>query len=212
MNGYRDTSHGLRPQNLIVIDVDDGTQIDLIKLLLHDYMFFLHTTKRHTDQKNRFRLIMPTSHIVKLNPDDHKDFMQNIFDWLPFDCDSQASDYCRKWQTHKGQYFYNDGKLLDILPFIPKTKAAEKQRNTINSIQGLSNLERWFVNNTNTGDRSNQLIKYAYALVDAGLDIGAIENNVMGLNRKLPNPLSEKEILSTIIISASKKIHQRDTN
>ena len=107
-NGYRDTAHGLKPINMVVIDVDSGdTTLDLIDLLLSNYTYFIHTTKRHTPEKPRFRLVLPLSHILKFNPNDYREFMQNIFEWLPFDVDSQTADYCRKWaSTPNSQFKY----------------------------------------------------------------------------------------------------------
>ena len=48
MPGYRDEAHCLPGINLVVIDVDEGIDLDTAKLLLQDYKYLMHTTKRHT--------------------------------------------------------------------------------------------------------------------------------------------------------------------
>ena len=68
MAGYRDQDHAIPGLNLAVIDVDEGISIDTAKLLLKDYKYLIHTTKRHTNENHRFRVIFPLSHVLKLNP------------------------------------------------------------------------------------------------------------------------------------------------
>jgi hypothetical protein len=42
------------------------------------------------------------------------------------------------------------------------------------------------------------------------MDLLSVQNNVMGLNSKLQDKMSEAEIMSTILVSASKAIAKRD--
>jgi hypothetical protein len=210
-NGYRNEDNAKPGVNLAVIDVDDDISIETAQMLLDDYKWIMHTTKRHTNDKHRFRLILPLSHTLQLDAKDYKDFMTNIYDWLPFNCDRQTNQRSRKWLTCKGKHWYNDGQVLDALQFIPKTKKADERKQIIASQTSLNNLERWFINNTEDGNRNNQLIRYAFCLVDMGQDIDSIRNNVLALNNKLEAPLPEAEVLSTVLVSASRKIHERDT-
>jgi hypothetical protein len=207
--GYRDENHAIAGFNLAVIDCDGGVSIDTVKMLLKDYTYFIHTTKRHTHNNHRFRLLMPLSHVVQLDAHNYREFMNNLFDWLPFDVDKQTNQRSRKWETKQGKHWYNHAELLDALQFIPKTKKAEEQKATITKQSSLSNLERWFINNTRNGNRNNQLAKYAFALVDMNYDLDTIKNNVLALNSKLEDPLSETEVLSTVIVSAGNKLQQR---
>jgi len=210
-NGYRDASHVIKGFNLICLDIDDGTSMDMVKLLLNQYKFFMHSTKRSTENHNRFRVVLPMSHKLKLNKEDYKQFMQNIYDFLPFDVDMQTSDYARKWATHNGKYSYHDGELFDVVPFIPKTKAAIKQKALLNTYTNLNNLERWVITNSTDQGRNNSLTRYAFVCVDLKQDLNTVQNNVLALNNKLPKPLAEQEVLSTVMISASKKIIARDS-
>ena len=197
--------------NLVVIDVDDGTPIATAEILLKNWKYLLYTTKRSTDKKNRYRIIFPMTHILKLTAKDYKEFMNNFYNWLPFEVDRQTNQRSRKWLSHKGNFKYHDGELVDSLLFIPKTSKAEDIKRTINKQQDLNSLERWVINTSEDKGRNNQLLKYAFALVDIGLNIEDINEKLLSLNNKLPNKLSAAEILSTISVSTSRKIHERDT-
>jgi hypothetical protein len=211
-DGYRDSDHVIPGFNLICLDVEKSVSIATAKSLLQDWAYLIHTTKRHTEKENRFRVIMPLSHILELDEDNYREFMRNIYAWLPFEVDAQTSQRARKWLSNEGEFWYSDGGVpLDALQFVPKTKKAEEHKQIIASQSNLSALERWFVNNTQNGNRNNQLIQYAYALIDMGQDLPSIQNNVLALNKKLKPPLDEVEVLSTVIASATRKFHQRSS-
>ena len=197
--------------NMAIIDVDDGVSIDTAELLLTDYKYLLYTTKSHTDLKNRFRIIIPLSHEVKLNARDYKQFMLNVFDFLPFEVDRVTNQRARKWLAHDGSYRYHEGELLDALMFIPKTKKAEEQQKTVGRLSSLSAIERWFGKNTDKGNRSNNLIRYGLMLVDSGLGLDDVKDKVLAFNSKMPNKLPEAEVFSTILVSVAKAINKRDT-
>ena len=44
-------------------------------------------------------------------------FMQNVFEWLPFGVDEATKDCARKWEAFDGEYHYQEGALLDALLF-----------------------------------------------------------------------------------------------
>ena len=137
--------------------------------------------------------------------------MQNVFNWLPFNVDTGAKDIARKWQAFKGHTEYQDGELLDAMLFIPQTRKEEEQTQLIMDNQSLTNLERWFYLNTGTGNRSNQLIKYALVLVDNGYSIENVRHAVLSFNERLQDSLPEEEITNTIMVSAIKAITVRES-
>ena len=208
-DAYRDEAHVIEGFNLVCLDVEKSISVELCHQLLSEYKYLVHTTKRHTEEEHRFRVIMPISHTLSLDGEDFKEFMANIYTWLPFDVDTATGQRSRKWLTNKGNYWYNDGLLLDALQFVPKTKKADENKEIYATQVNMDNLQRWFVNHTPDGNRNNQLIKYAYALIDAGDDLSTIQLKVMDLNKKLPKPLGETEVLMTIIPSATKKYHSK---
>jgi hypothetical protein len=197
---------------MVILDVDEGLSMSTARMLLKDYKALFATTKRHTPQHNRFRIILPLSHVVKLNSVNYGKFMENVFDWLPFEVDSQTKDSARKWCSYSGEYHYQDGEMLDSLLFIPETKKQEEQQRKIVDLASLNNLERWFLLNTDMGNRSNTLIRYAYVLVDSNYSIEAIRNSIYAFNSKLKNPLPEDEVQNTILVSAIKAVTKRDMN
>lgn len=207
--GYRSGERAIPGFNLVILDIDEGVSLNTAKLLLNGYRALFSTTKRHTEENNRFRIILPLSHTVKLTPDGYKEFMEGLFDWLPFIVDEQTKDISRKWEGFPGDYEYTEGELLDAMLFIPKTRKAEEQAKKVLNTQSLSNLERWFANRISNGNRSNQLIKYAFILIDGGYDIDFIKNAIEVLNNKLTNKLSGKEISSTIMATVIKRLANR---
>ena len=207
--GYRNEENCLPGFNLVVIDVDGGVRMEVVKTLLQKYKFLIYTTKRHTEEEHRFRIILPINYTLELDAKDYKEFMSNIYEWLPFEVDTQTNQRARKWMSHEGSFEYNDGEVLDALPFIPKTSKNEERKALLTSQQAMDNLERWMINNTGDGNRNNMVLRYAMLLVDAGFDFDGVRNKVMSLNDKLPDKLEEAEIMSTIMVSVAKAISKR---
>ena len=211
-DGYRSGANVIEGFNLLIIDVDDGLSVNTAKLLLQDYTYLLVTTKRHTEEKNRFRVILPLSHRVKLNVKQYTKFMKNVFAWLPFATDAQTADIARKWQSFNGEYHYNEGQLVDAMLFIPDTKKEAEQSKVILDTKDLSNIERWLVSNMQEGNRSNMLIRYAFMLVDNGLSFEAIADTVHNFNDSMSNGLSREEVDRTVMVSVMRKITERGKN
>lgn len=191
--------------NLLVIDVDGEAPLDVARNLLADYKAIFYTTKRHqTEGEDRYRIVMPMKYHLKMDASDYKEFMQAIYAWLPFEVDEQTSQRARKWESYEGNLFTQDGELFDPVQFIPKTKKNEERKKQLIDQQSLTNIERWFVNNTGSGNRSNQLIKFALMLVDSGKSLNQVESAVLDLNEKLADKLPEEEVMTTIMVSARK--------
>jgi len=208
--GYRSDENVIPGFSLVVLDIDTGITLDEARILLKEYKCLIYTTKRHTPAAHRFRLIIPTNYFLKLDADDYKEFMTNIYEWLPFPVDETTHDRARKWATFNGHYEYIDGEqLIDVMEFIPKTTKNDERKKANLSLQSLTNLERWFINNTGSGNRSNQFIRYGLMLVDVGHDFNAIRDSILGLNHKLTDKLTEREIDTTIMVSVAKALSSR---
>lgn len=207
--GYRNEENCIPGFNLVVIDVDGGVNINVVKTLLSKYQFLIYTTKRHTETEHRFRIILPINYTLEMDAKDYKEFMANIYEWLPFEVDTQTNQRARKWMSHEGSFEYNDGEILDALPFIPKTSKNEERKALLKDQQAMDNLERWMINNTGDGNRNNMVLRYAMLLVDAGFDFDGVRGKVMTLNDKLPDKLDEMEIMSTVMVSVAKAISKR---
>lgn len=208
--GYRLEENAMAGFNMIVIDVDATISLKMAKELMKDYKFLAYTTKRHTPEANRFRLILPINYELKMDAKDYKEFMKNIFEWLPFEVDEQTGQRAKKWLTHNGHYEYNDGEqLFDVLPFIPKTSKNEERKKKLETQQDMDNLERWVMNNIGDGNRNNMLLRYAMILVDAGFTFDGVKEKVVSLNDKLMDKLEESEIYSTIMQTVMRALSSR---
>jgi len=207
--GHRNEENCIAGFNLVVLDVDGGVSMSTAKMLLSKYKFLLYTTKRHSDAEHRFRIVLPINYELALDAKDYKEFMANVYEWLPFEVDTATNQRARKWMSHDGHYEYNDGEVLDALPFIPKTSKNEERKALVNSQQSMDNLERWVLNNSGDGNRNNMLLRYAMLLVDAGFDFEQVRTKVVGLNDKMPDKLEESEIMSTVMVTVMKAIAKR---
>lgn len=204
--GHRAEENVVPGFNAIVVDVDGSISLDMAHELLKEYKFMTYTTKRHTDQENRFRLIMPINYILNLDSAEYKEFMNGVLKWLPFASDDSANQRSKKWESFDGgSYHYNDGTLFDALDFIPKTSRNEQHRAQHQALESLDNIERWFAQRMAEGNRNNHMIRYAMALRDNGLDFLEVQNQIKSFNRKLANPLPEDELDSTVLVSVAKK-------
>lgn len=203
--GYRNEENAEPGFNMIVLDIDGTCNLSTAKLLLKDYKALYYTTKRHTPEANRFRIILPINYELKMDAKEYKEFMINVMESLPFDVDESCSHRCKKWLSHPGHYEYTDGNVFDILPFIPKTSKNEERKLRLDDQQSMDNLERWVINNSGDGNRNNMLLKYAMILVDAGFAVDHIRSKVKDLNSKLPDKLEDVEIDGTIMLTVVRK-------
>lgn len=205
--GHRSEETVIAGFNTVVLDIDEGVALDTAAELLKGYKYLIYTTKRHTATNNRFRLIMPINYCLVLDSDDYKEFMSSLTGWLPFKVDEEANQRSRKWESFGGgKYIYNhDGELLDALAFIPKTSKNEQYRQSFQKVESLDNMERWFAQRIAEGNRNNNMIRYALALVDNGMDLMAVSKQVHAFNQKLNNPLTADEIDTTILVSVAKR-------
>jgi len=206
-NGHRAEENTIAGSNMVVIDVDGGVSLDTVHELLKEYKFMTYTTKRHTEEENRFRLILPMNYHLELDSNDYKEFMNSIMEWLPFKTDDSANQRSKKWECFEGgQYHYNlEGDLLDCLPFIPKTTKNDQFKQAYQQVQSLDNLERWFAQRMMHGNRNNHMLKFALALVDNGMDLVDVTQMVYNFNKKIKNPLPDSEIDNTILVTVAKR-------
>ena len=210
VNGHRCNDHAIPGFNMVVVDVDGTSTINTVQELFKEYKYILYTTKRHgVDGKDRFRLVFPLNYELKLNLDDYKEFMNNVFKWLPFETDECANQASKKWLANdKAQYISNDGELLDALKFIPRTSRNEQYQKEMSKIENMDNLERWFAQRMVQGNRNNLMFKYGMALVDSGLDFQEVEARVKKFNKQINSGLTEEELEKSILVTIAKKYNK----
>lgn len=216
IGGLRRTSNVIQGFNLIVLDIDGTCPLEQAKSILSKYTYYIYTTKRHqlsidgAPAVDRYRIILPTSHFLKLTTDEYKEFMNNVLETLPFETDEQTTQANRKWLSNpNAQVFTNDGKLFDVLPFIPKTKKNEERKAFIDSTGNMDKLERYFYSTIEEGNRNNTLFKYGAALIDAGRGLDDLVLKIKAFNSKLPKPISDEELNNTVLQSVTQRFYQK---
>ena len=199
-NGHRNEENCMPGFNLVVLDCDGDVSLETVRLLMKDFKYLLYTTKSHDPNgEHRFRLILPMNYELNMTAVEYKEFMSNIYSWLPFKVDDQTNQRSRKWISWNMHYEYNEGEVFDVLPFIPKTSKNEERKKRLETQQDFDNFDRWFINNTGDGNRNSMLLRYAMTLLDTGHDFTEINEKVFAINSKLPDKLEEVEILNTIL-------------
>lgn len=203
--GHRSESNVIKGFNMAVLDVDGSCDLATATSLLENYTFMAYTTKRHTEDENRFRIVIPLKYNLELDSKDYKEFINNLLDWMPFDSDPSTNQRSKKWLScSTGTYQYNDADLLDPVQFIPKTSKNDVYLKNAATISDLGNLERWFAREIAEGNRNNHILRYALILVDTGLPLVEVGNRVHTFNKRLKSPLDASEIDSTIMRSVAK--------
>jgi hypothetical protein len=81
-NGKRSDKNAIEGQNAIAFDFDDGTSIQEVQDKLRPFTYILYTTKSHTEDHHRFRVVIPTKHKFYVNPEQHKGLIENIAELL----------------------------------------------------------------------------------------------------------------------------------
>lgn len=211
--GHRTEENCIPGFNLLVLDIDEkGVTLDMARELLQDYTYAIYTTKRHTAASHRFRIVIPTNYYIKLNSDEYKEFMDNVYAWLPFPVDDSTGQRSRKWLTNaNGSFEANQGALLDVLPFIPRTTKNEEFKANVMRMDSLDNLERWFAQRMVSGSRNNHMIRFAMILVDAGMGYQEVQEKVINFNNKLSNKLPVDELNNTVFVTVGKEIAARQS-
>jgi hypothetical protein len=212
-NGHRSEENVLPGFNMVAIDVDGTIPLETVHELLKEYKFLTYTTKRHQvagpdhPAADRFRIMIPINYTLELDTEDYKEFMNAFMQWLPFPTDESANQRAKKWESFAGgEFHYNlEGEILDALDFIPKTSRHEAYRAQNKELQSLDNLERWFAVRIASGNRNNQMIKFALALVDSGMSLIEVQKAVHAFNKKLNQPLADDEIDNTIMVTVAKR-------
>lgn len=208
---HRSNADALEPFNMVVLDVDGEVSLNTAVELLKEYCFIMYTTKRSTSDCNRFRIVLPIKYVLNLDVQDYKAFMNNILAWLPFKSDTAANEISKKWSSHAGGELRVNKTdiLLDPTKFIPNTLRNEAFLSNQKKVNSLDNLERWFANQIEIGNRNNLLLRYALCLVDSDLPFEKVETKVLTFNKKLKNKLPEEEIQSTILVTAYNRFCER---
>ncbi|WAI96145.1 DNA primase [Vibrio phage vB_VhaP_PG11] len=208
---HRREDNAIPEFNMVVIDVDDGCSLDTAKFLLKDYKALYYTTKRHTEQDNRFRIVIPLKYHLKMSDTEYKEFMNNLFEWLPFKVDEGTNQRCKKWLSYSDANSiceYTEGEILDPSQFIPKTAKNERRLEEAQNIADMDRTEAWFARSIADGNRNNTILKYTMMLFDGGMEPQDVEDRVKSFNEKLKNGLSVDELRNTVFKTLWQKANE----
>ncbi len=208
-DGYRDWEHARPKFNIVILDIDDGDSLQLVMALMNDYKYLIGTTKRHQKEGygDRFRMVLQLDRTIELDRDEHSMFMENIFNWLPFNVDTACKDIARKYMGYpEALLFENEGQTIPSIDFIPHTSKSINTAKRITDLSSLDSLERWFSLNSSSGNRNNLTHRFAMMLVDGGLDYETIEEKVRKMNDSLDSPLPERELYASVFTTVRKKL------
>lgn len=219
-DGHRHMDDIITGFNMIVFDIDDGTPIEVLIKLFEPYYAFFYTTKRSTEDHNRFRVVIPTSHVLELDREDYIKFMENVASALPsdIDIDSASLQPEKKWLTNvcadsdchmNLEYEGQPCKLFDVLPFIPRTHKNDVYIKERNAFKNMSNLQYWMMTNSYEGNRNKMMHRYAMVLIDSGYTEEQIRAELVDLSEKSKDGLTPKEIDSTVMKTVRAKLSHR---
>ena len=223
-NDYINDANYLQEQNLFIIDIDNDLTLEDAKNLFSGMTYLIATTRTHQKEKkgivcDRFRIILPTMSTFHLSPAVYSDMYMNVINSLGIE---EADTQCRnasRWYygNPNGEYWYNEGELLDIRTFIPDSSEHKEASGSVNKYDTstydapasvrVDAALRWFLANTSKGNRNKNIFLLGALLKDSQK---IAEPDWAGwlqrANACLAQPLSESD-MKTTINSIARRVH-----
>jgi len=220
-NGKRKKDNVISKINCIGIDIDFGSLNETLDKL-KDVCYLIYTTKSHRKEKNgvisdRFRILLPLSNIVEIEPDRYEILLDNICNALDLKMyDKNAKDISRLWFVNPNAEIYKnkDGNLFNPIPFMPDTVVSEKIESVGSKFEINSNEEvnkrlngfiRWIIGQTYQGNRNSNLLKLGLFAYDLLGSKELAKQLVLEVNQMINEPLEEREIRKTILKTIERK-------
>ena len=223
-NEYINDENYLQEQNLFIIDEDSDLTLEDAKKLFSSMTYLIATTRSHQKPKkvknemvtcDRFRIILPTIATFHLDYKTYSETYMNVINSLGI---QEADKKCRnasRWYygNPDGEFWYNEGSLLDIRNFIPDSSEHQDSANSVSKYENTTGSApasvrvdaaiRWFLSNTSTGNRNDNLYSLG-VLLKLEIQEPDWQQWLIDANRCLTSPLSDSD-MQTIIRSVSKK-------
>jgi len=194
-----------------MLDVDGGTTLDMAKIILSDYTYLISTTRNHQKEKNgiicdRFRIIMPMEYTLDLTVEQYSNFMKNIMEDLPIELDRQCTDASRFFYGASGEYWYNEGILINCDKYVSNTGESETYRKAGSNLskKNIGGISQYIIRNQH-GGRNSALIKLALLLMDTGYTHDEAKDEILRVNKQFDNPLTTRELEKTIFKTIERK-------
>ena len=223
-NEYISDENYLQEQNLFIIDIDNDLRLEDAKALFSSMTYLIATTKSHQKPKktkvngetvdlvcDRFRIILPTLSTFHLTAKVYSEMYMNVINSLGI---AEADSKCRnasRWYygNPEGEHWYNKGDLLDIRTYIPDSSEHQDASTSLNNYDNQrykSNAPasirvdaaiRWFLSNTATGNRNDNLFKLGMLLKEK-IEEPDWAMWLLNANTCLSHPLPDSDMKSII--------------
>lgn len=211
--GHRANENCIQGCKLLVLDIDDTSMSpSLASELIKQYYHIIYTTKSNEKEAGVYcyRVIIPTNYSVNLDEDDFKKFMESAATAFPFtEVDVKTFNRTRLWFCNPDTTLYTNFEgelqLFNVVPHIPKTVQNIEYTSSNKRLGNVSAIERYFLNMMQEGNRNHSLLRYGLMLLDSEHSLSQVEASVLALNKKLHNPLNQKEIEATVFKTLAKK-------
>jgi len=153
-NGHRKNENNLGFSDVLCLDFDDGMNITEALAKFAKCHALIITTRSHTLEKNRFRVIIRLKTPLAIQAEDHRDFMTTLFD-LVGSVDPATKDMARFFfaSPEGAEYWYTHGEPFDWhLVYRQMIK-----KRTIEKLTGKIKGKEKFDRGTIQGPQSNTL-------------------------------------------------------
>ena len=223
-NEYISDENYLQEQNLFIIDIDNDLKLEDAKALFSSMTYLITTTKSHQKPKktkvnretidlvcDRFRIILPTLSTFHLTSKVYSEMYMNVINSLGI---AEADSKCRnasRWYygNPEGEHWYNKGDLLDIRTYIPDSSEHQDASTSLNNYDNQRDKSnapasirvdaaiRWFLSNTATGNRNDNLFKLGMLLKEK-IEEPDWAMWLLNANTCLSHPLPDSDMKSII--------------
>ena len=223
-NEYISDENYLQEQNLFIIDIDNDLNLEDAKALFSSMTYLITTTKSHQKPKmtkvngetidlvcDRFRIILPTLSTFHLTAKVYSEMYMNVINSLGI---AEADSKCRnasRWYygNPEGEHWYNKGDLLDIRTYIPDSSEHQDASTSLNNYDNQRDKSnapasirvdaaiRWFLSNTATGNRNDNLFKLGMLLKEK-IEEPDWAMWLLNANTCLSHPLPDSDMKSII--------------
>lgn len=171
-------------------DFDSSRFVELFK----DYKYLIRETG-----ETSYEVILPLNYTLGLTEEEYKLFIENFLLWLPFKPKVVFQDRLTRKLGYQGNHSYNEGILVDVIPFIPNTAKNDVFKNNINQLTAQSSLERWFANKISIGNKSDVIKEYVNYLADFGEGLAEVSEKAHKFNNATLYPITSVDLDSSII-------------
>lgn len=197
--GVRGEANAINGFNMLVLDVNSGIPMDTVRRLLNSYTALYVEAKDSTEIVNKFQVILPIQYNLKLDGKDYVEFINNVYDWLPFEVNKTINHRSHAWVTPAGKYSFSTGVLFDPLQFIPLTSKNEEYRKATKALSMLGQTERWFLETCSLDRAEVMLLKFAHSLLDQGEALDKVALRVTSLNSRMSEPMTIENLNANVI-------------